>query len=225
MELRYLGHSSFWLGIGNKAIVFDPFISPNEKASSISIDELTCDVLLQSHAHEDHIADSVAIAKKNESIVVSSFETVNWFEKQGVKGHPMNIGGNKDFGFFQVKMVHAVHSNCFPDGSYAGTAAGFVLSAEGKNVYYAGDTALTMDMNLIGEEFSIDIAILPIGDNFTMGIKDAIKAAQFVGAKRVIGMHFDTFGYIEIDHDEASKAFKDAGLELQLLNINQSINI
>lgn len=225
MQLRYLGHSSFWLGIGDKAIVFDPFISPNEKASSISIDELSCDVLLQSHAHEDHIADSVAIAKKNNSLVVSSFETVTWFENQGITGHPMNIGGRKNFDFFEVKMVHAVHSNCFPDGSYAGTAAGFVISAEGKNIYYAGDTALTMDMKLIAEEFDLDLAILPIGDNFTMGIKDAVKAAQFVGAKKVIGMHFDTFGYIEINHDEAIQAFDAAGIELTLMNINQTINI
>jgi L-ascorbate metabolism protein UlaG (beta-lactamase superfamily) len=226
MQLRFLGHSGFWLGIKGKAIVFDPYITPNEKASSISIDELSCDLLLQSHAHGDHIADSLEIAKKNNSTVVSCYETTEWFAKQGIeKVHPMNIGGNKDFGFVKVKMVNAVHSNSFPDGTYAGSAAGFVLSALGKNIYYAGDTALTYDMKLIAEEFKIDYAILPVGDNFTMGMKDAIKAAQFVSAKKVIGMHFDTFGFIEIDHKEAILAFANAGIELQLLNINQTINI
>ena len=226
MQLRFLGHSGFWLGIENKSIVFDPFITPNERATSISIDELTCDLLLQSHAHEDHIADSVYVAKRNNSIVASCYETTEWFAKQGVNEvHPMNIGGSKNFGFVKVKMVNAVHSNSFPDGTYAGKAAGFVLSLEGKNIYFAGDTALTFDMKLIAEDFEVDFAILPIGDNFTMGIKDAIKAAHFVGTKKVIGMHFDTFGYIEINHEEAIMAFADAGIELVLLNINETINI
>jgi L-ascorbate metabolism protein UlaG (beta-lactamase superfamily) len=226
MLVKYLGHSGFLLTIEDKSIILDPFITPNELAADLSAADLPCDILLQSHGHEDHIADSVGIASRTGALVVASWEVVNWFANQGVSnGHPMNVGGTKDLGVAKVKMVKAVHSSSFPDGSYAGSAVGFVISTGGKNYYYAGDTALTYDMKLIAEEFDIDCVFFPIGDNFTMGINDAIKAAKFVECNKVIGMHFDTFGYIKIDHEEAINKFRDAGLELLLLEVGQEIDL
>lgn len=226
MLVKYLGHSGFLLTIDGKNIVLDPFITPNELANSLSADDIPCDVLLQSHAHEDHIADSLGILSRTGALAVGSFEVVMWFQNNGISnGHPMNIGGTKELDFASVKMVNAIHSSSFPDGSYGGKAAGFVISTQGKNYYYAGDTGLTYDMKLIAEEFNIDCVFLPIGDNFTMGIDDAIKAAKFVNCDKVIGMHFDTFGYIKIDHQKAIEKFADAGKELILMNVGQELEI
>lgn len=220
MKLNYLGHSAFLLEISGKKILLDPFISPNELAKHIKIDNIQCDYILISHGHGDHVADLVPIAKRTGAKVVSSFEIVDWCGKQGIEnGHPMNLGGSWNFDFGSVKMVYASHSNSLPDGTYGGTAAGFIIKAEGKTIYYAGDTSLNQEMKLTGELNKIDYAFLPIGDNFTMGIDDAVIAAGFINCKEIIGMHYDTFGFIKIDHDKAKKAFSDAGLNLHLLEI------
>jgi L-ascorbate metabolism protein UlaG (beta-lactamase superfamily) len=221
MKLNYLGHSSFLLEISEKKILFDPFISPNELASDIKVDEIECDYILVSHGHNDHVADLVNIAKRTGAKVVAAYEIIEWLTIQGVEnGHPMNLGGKWDFDFGSVKMTYAAHSNSLPDGSYGGTAAGFIIKAEGKTIYYAGDTALMQEMKLTGELYNIDYAFLPIGDNFTMGIEDAVLAAGFINCKNIIGMHYDTFGYIKIDFDKAKATFSDAGLDLQLLEIS-----
>ena len=158
--------------------------------------------------------------------MVSNFESVSWFEVQGVeKGHPMSHGGSWSFDFGGVKYVHAVHSSVLPDGTYGGNPGRFIISADEGNVYYAGDTALTYDMKLIGDTANISHAILPIGDNFTMGVDDAVRAAEFVGCKEIIGMHYDTFGYIEIDKEEAKGKFSTAGKTLTLLNIGETIDL
>jgi L-ascorbate metabolism protein UlaG (beta-lactamase superfamily) len=159
-------------------------------------------------------------------MIVSNYEIAVWFAQKGVeKYHPMNIGGSKQFDFGRVKSVAAVHSSTLPDGTSGGNPGGFVIEHANGCFYYAGDTALTYDMKLIGEEFKIDFAIMPIGDNFTMGIKDAIKAADWVGTKRIIGMHYDTFPYIAIDQEAAKKAAAEPGKELILLNIGDSITL
>lgn len=223
MKVTFYGHATFMIETGGKSLMFDPFISPNPKAADIDVSSLKPDFMLISHGHEDHVADAVQIAQQSDCTVVSNFEIVSWFGGKGVeKGHPMNIGGNWKFDFGRVKSVVAIHSSVMPDGAYGGNPGGFVVESEGKTFYYAGDTALTYDMKLIAEEFDLDFAILPIGDNFTMGIEDAVKAAQFVGVKQVIGMHFDTFPYIEIDHAAAKSAFEAAGISLTLLNIGES---
>nr|MBC7613039.1 metal-dependent hydrolase [Pseudopedobacter sp.] len=220
MKVNYLGHSTFLFEISGKKILIDPFIAPNELASHIKVDEISCDYILISHGHGDHVADLVTIAKRTGAKVVSSFEIIDWCAKQGIEnGHPMNLGGSWKFDFGTVKMVYASHSNSLPDGTYGGTAAGFIIKAEGKTIYYAGDTSLNQEMKLTGELNNIDFAFLPIGDNFTMGIDDAVIAADFIKCKNIIGMHFDTFGYIKIDHELAKKAFADAGLNLHLLEI------
>ncbi|MEO5911310.1 MAG: metal-dependent hydrolase [Pelobium sp.] len=225
MKVNYLGHSTFLFEIAGKKILIDPFISPNELASHIKVDEIACDYILISHGHGDHVADLISIAKRTNAQVVSSFEIIEWCAKQGVKnGHPMNLGGSWNFDFGSVKMVYASHSNSLPDGTYGGTAAGFIIKAEGKTIYYAGDTSLNQEMKLTGELNHLDYAFLPIGDNFTMGIDDAVIAADFIKCKNIIGMHYDTFGFIKIDHDKAKKAFADAGATLHLLEITDDIS-
>ncbi|WP_373496098.1 metal-dependent hydrolase [Aquiflexum sp.] len=226
IELTYYGHSSYLVKINQKTILFDPFISPNPKASNIDVDAIKTDYVLISHGHEDHVADAESITKSNNAMLVSNFEVAEWFAEKGVeKYHPMNHGGSKEFDFGTVKYVHAVHSSTLPDGSSGGVAGGFVIQHEQGCFYYAGDTALSYDMKLIGEEFKIDFAFLPIGDNFTMGIKDALKAADFVRTKKIIGIHYDTFPYIEIDTEAAKKATEEAGKDLILLNIGESIRL
>ncbi|MFC2185808.1 metal-dependent hydrolase [Fulvivirgaceae bacterium LMO-SS25] len=226
MKITFLGHSSFLIETTGKRLLFDPFITPNPLAKDINIDELKPDYILLSHGHADHVADAEEIAKKTGATIVANFEVATWFENKGVeKTHPMNHGGSWDFDFGRVKYVNAVHSSCMPDGSYGGNPGGFVIEAGGKTFYYAGDTALTLDMKLIGEEFNIDFAFMPIGSNFTMDYKDAIKAAKFVDTKKVIGMHFDTFPYIKISHEAALEEASKNGIDLQILEIGASVQL
>lgn len=225
MEITYYGHSSFRISAGGKSIVFDPFIQANSLAADIQLNEIPCDYLLISHAHEDHIADVEALAKHQDFTLVSNYEIVTWFGKKGIeKGHPMNHGGSWKFDFGKVKYVNAVHSSSFPDGSYGGNPGGFLLEIDGQKVYYAGDTALHEDMKLIGNQFKPNLAFLPIGDNFTMGWEDALIAADYIQCDEIIGMHYDTFPYIEIDKEQAVSAFAAAGKKLTLMNIGQSIS-
>lgn len=221
MKVNYFGHSSFLLQLAGKNILIDPFIAGNELAKGIDVNQIACDYILVSHGHFDHVADLINIAKRTGATIISSFELTEWATKQGAKKvHPMNLGGSWNFDFGTVKMVYAAHSNSLPDGTYGGPAAGFLIKAEGKTYYYSGDTALVADMRLLGELYDIDHAFLCIGDNFTMGIDDAILAAKFVNCKKIIGMHYDTFGYIKIDEEQAKQKFEDAGLTLQLLKIS-----
>jgi L-ascorbate metabolism protein UlaG (beta-lactamase superfamily) len=181
--------------------------------------------ILLSHGHGDHTADVEVIGRESDAMIISNYEIVQWFAGKGLtNGHGMNIGGTWNFPFGKVKMVNAVHSSSMPDGSYGGNPAGFIIEAENKYFYYAGDTALHMDMKQISEDLSLELAFLPIGDNFTMGIEDAVKAAKFCGVEKVIGMHYDTFPLVEIDHDAAKKAFHDAGIELILMSVGETLN-
>lgn len=226
MKATYYGHASLGLEIGNSNLLFDPFISPNPKASHIDPNSIEADYILISHGHEDHVADALSIAKRTGATIVSNFEIVSWFGSQGVeKGHPMNFGGKWNFDFGSVKYVPALHSSVLPDGTYGGNPGGFVVESGSESIYYSGDTALTYDMKLIAEDYNLTAAALCIGDNFTMGVDDAVKAAQFVNVKKVIGIHFDTFGYIEINHEDAKAKFKQAGIELILLDIGSSVTI
>lgn len=224
--ITYYGHSTFLVEIDNKKILFDPFISPNELAKEVDLESIVADYILLSHGHSDHVADVETIANKNNATVVANFEIASWFENKGVKNtHPMNHGGSKEFDFGKVKLVNAIHSSTLPDGSSGGNPGGFVVQSKQGSFYFAGDTALTYDMKLIGEEFDIDFAFMPIGDNFTMGIEDAIKAAKFVGTKKIIGMHYDTFPYIKIDGEAAKSAAEKSEVELILLNIGEKVTL
>ena len=222
MKIRYYGHSCFEVHTGGCVLLFDPFIRQNPLASEVDIDQLRPDHILISHGHGDHVADAVEIARKNESKIISNFEIVSWFQNQGVEGHGMNFGGKWEFEFGTVKFVHSTHSSMLPDGSNGGTSGGFVVWNDDTCFYFAGDTGLTMDMKLIPLLCPpLDFAILPIGDNFTMGVEEAVVAADFIKCKKIVGCHFDTFDPIKLDHASATIAFEKAGCELILPTINE----
>jgi L-ascorbate metabolism protein UlaG (beta-lactamase superfamily) len=225
VKVTYYGHSCFGIEIGGKILLFDPFISPNELAHNIKVDEIGADFILISHGHEDHIADAESIAKRTGAKVIAIWEVCSWLQKKGVENcHPVNIGGKIKFDFGFVKCVNAVHSSSMPDGSNGGNPMGFVIESNEGNFYYAGDTALHYDMKLIGEYRKIDFAFLPIGDNFTMGVDNAIICCEFINCSDIIGMHYDTFGYIKIDQNTAIKKFSDSGRKLTLMKIGETIN-
>lgn len=225
MKITFYGHASLGIQIKDTFILVDPFISGNNKASNIDIDTLKADYILVTHAHQDHILDVEAIAKRTGAIIVSNYEIIEYYQKKDLEGHPMNHGGSWDFDFGKLKYVNAIHTSSFPDGSYGGQPGGFIIEGEHKTIYIAGDTALTMDMKLIPLQTKLDLAILPIGDNFTMGIEDAILASDFVECDKVLGYHFDTFGYIEIDHETAKRKFFDKDKDLMLLEIGESVEL
>jgi len=225
MKITFYGHASLGIEVSGKHILVDPFITGNPKAAHVDINLLQADYILLTHAHQDHILDVEAIAKRTDALIVSNWEIATYFSNKGFKSHPMNHGGSWKFDFGSVKFVHAVHSSSFPDGSYGGNPGGFVIEGEHKNIYISGDTALTMDMKLIPMRTKLDLAILPIGNNFTMDVEDAIIAADFVECDKILGVHFDTFGFIEINHDEAIKKFFNKGKDLMLLEIGHFIEL
>ncbi|QCX39486.1 metal-dependent hydrolase [Aureibaculum algae] len=226
MKITYLGHATLSIETQGKTIIVDPFITGNELAKNIDINALKANYILLTHAHGDHILDVEAIAKNTGANIISNFEIVNHFEAKGIKGHPMNHGGTWQFDFGKLHMVNAIHTSSFPDGSYGGNPAGFVLETANHKVYIAGDTALTYDMKLIPMVIGkLDLAILPVGDNFTMGTESAIIASDFVECDKILGCHFDTFGYIKIDHKAAVKKFADKDKDLILLEIGGVIEL
>jgi len=225
MKITFFGHNCFSLEIADKLVLVDPFISGNPLSKDhINLDSLKPDYILLTHAHQDHTLDAEAIAKNSNATIVSNYEIAMYYQEKGINVHPMNHGGHWQFDFGKVKYVNAIHTSSFPDGANGGQPGGFVIEAD-KNIYIAGDTALTMDMKLIPMHTKLDLAILPIGDNFTMGIDDAVIAAGFLECNHVLGVHYDTFGYIEIDHQLAKDAFSNAGVDLTLLSINDSMEV
>ncbi|MBL4678381.1 MAG: metal-dependent hydrolase [Mucilaginibacter sp.] len=225
MKLTYYGQSALELVVDGKTLLFDPFITGNPLAKDIDVAALKPDYILVSHGHGDHVGDLVDIAKRTGAKVICIAEIANWLGNQGVENvHGMNIGGGFNFDFGRVKMVNAVHSSALPDGSNGGNPAGFVIYGGGKTIYFAGDTALTYDMKLMADD-NIDWALLPIGDNYTMGADDAIKAAAFVNCKNIVGVHYDSFPVIKINKDEVAEKFLKAGLNLKLPAVGESIEL
>ncbi len=224
MQVKYYGHSCFSVQIDKYSILFDPYIKANEMAQNVDITTIKPNFIFISHGHFDHILDAIEIAKTSNALIVANWEIIEWVEKQGYNiTHRMNIGGFWNFEFGKVQMVKASHSSSMPDGSYGGQAAGFVFNTEEKHFYYSGDTALTMDMQLIPQRHSLDFAFLPLGNNFTMDVADAVTASNFIKCNHIIGMHYDTFGFIKINHEEAIKLFNNAGKILTLMNIEQTL--
>ncbi len=206
--------------------MFDPFITPNELAKAIDVDKVPADYIFVSHGHFDHITDVVRIAKRTGAKVLGNWELYDWFNKNGLQNtHPINPGGQFNFDFGTVKCFVAQHSSSLPNGSYGGIASGFAFKTPDGNFYYCGDTGLTLDMQLVSGWTKLDFAVFPIGDGLTMGVGDAIKAARYVGVKKVLGVHYDTFGYIKIDHAKAFESFKAAGMELFLQNIGSEAEL
>jgi L-ascorbate metabolism protein UlaG (beta-lactamase superfamily) len=226
MQLTYFGHATFLATIGGTRVLFDPFIRPNPLAKDVNVDAIEADYILLSHGHGDHIADAEEIAKRSGATILGIAEVAGYFGAKGIEVIGTNLGGKVALPFGTVHCVAAAHSSSFPDGSYAGVAMGFVIKTnEGQTFYFAGDTALTYDLKLIKERHQLDFALLPIGDHYTMGISDALVAAEWVGTSEVIGMHYDTFPPLVIDHAAAHAEAKAAGKNLRLLAIGETISL
>lgn len=207
-------------------MLFDPFISGNEAAKNIDINNIEADYIFISHGHGDHTVDLPEIAKRTGALCVAPAEISYWLEAKGIKNvHSMNHGGPISFDFGNVRGVQAVHSSSMADGTYAGNPMGFVFNTKDGNFYYAGDTALTMDMQLIPRWSKLDFSILPIGGNFTMDVMDAIEACRFVQCNKVVGVHYNTFPPVQINVVQAMESFMQAGIQLYLPIIGDTIEI
>jgi L-ascorbate metabolism protein UlaG (beta-lactamase superfamily) len=222
MEFVFYGHACLGVHFKRGKIIFDPYIKENKLAADIQFDTVRADYILLTHGHFDHVADTLELANLNNASLISNPEINSWFKQQGVtQTIPMNIGGKIELAFGSVRMLNAVHSSSLPDGSYGGNPCGYLIQSPEGAFYYAGDTALHYDMKLIGELWKPDVAVLPLGDHFTMGADDAVTAAQFCGVKKVIGIHFDTFPYITIKKEEVYAKFQRAGIDLVLPEIGK----
>jgi len=223
MKVTYYGHACISVEAKGKTLLFDPFITPNELAKDVNVAALPADYILISHGHVDHVADAAAIARRTGATVIANYEITVWLNNKGVaKTWPLNHGGSAQFDFGRAKFVNAIHSSSLPNGTYGGNPGGFVVETAEGNFYFSGDTALTMDMKLIGEATRLKFAALCLGDTFTMGVEDAIKAAEFIRCDEILGIHYDTFPPIKIDHDAAARKFSAAGKKLHLLSIGGS---
>jgi len=225
MNFTFYGHACFAVEVGGKRLLFDPFITGNPLAKHIDINTIEADYILVSHGHGDHVGDLLTIAHNTGATVISNAEITDWISRQGYeKVHPMNFGA-RNFDFGKIHYVPAMHSSGLPDGSYGGNPGGFVVRTEEFSFYFSGDTCLTMDMQLIPGYARLDVAIMPVGGNFTMDAEEAVIAAEFVQCNKVVGVHFDTFGYIVIDKEAAKAIFSKAGKELILPEIGQTIQL
>jgi L-ascorbate metabolism protein UlaG (beta-lactamase superfamily) len=224
MKVIWYGHACFFVELKGKRLLFDPFITGNPVAKDIiDVDNLKVDYILISHGHGDHYLDTERIVRNTNAIVISNNEIVTILEGRGIgKGYPLNTGGKHEFDFGTVRYVYAAHSSVLPDGTFAGTPGGFIISSDEGNFYYAGDTGLTNEMKLTGDYEKIDFAFLPIGGNFTMDADDAVIASDFIKCNKIIGMHYNTWDIIKIDTREAIDKFKNAGKELILFNIGET---
>ena len=223
MKVTYYGHSCFGVHVGGRHLLFDPFVSENPLAKSVDIKKIPADYILISHGHDDHLLDALEIAEHTGATLVANFEVAECLLKNGAsKVQSMNPGGILKADFGSVRVVNAIHSSSFANGDYAGCAAGFVVESAEGSFHYSGDTALTLDMKLISETTQLQFVVLCIGGNFTMGVADAIRAADFLKCDQIMGVHYDTFPQIKIDRDDAREKFKAAGKTLHLLEIGNS---
>ena len=226
MRVTFYGQSCLAVEAAGKTLLFDPFVRQNPLARDVDVDGIQADYILITHGHFDHVADAPEIAKRTGALVISTSEVCAWLGQQGVGNvQDMGLGGKVSFDFGQVRTVPAVHSSRLPDGAFGGLAMGFVVETADGNFYHAGDTALTMDMQLIAHWTRLNWAALPIGGHYTMGVADAVRAADFVGCNRVLGLHYDTFPPLRIDHEDARRRFTAAGKELVLMGVGQTLDL
>jgi L-ascorbate metabolism protein UlaG (beta-lactamase superfamily) len=225
MRLKYFSHSAFQITTSaGKKILIDPYLDDNP-TSPVKSDNVSADYIILTHAHGDHIGDTFKIAKRCDSTVIAVNELANYCSGKGAKAHNMHIGGGYDFEFGRVKFTIAHHGSQTPDGQYAGEPAGIVLTIDGKTIYHTGDTGLFYDMKLIGEMDKIDYMLVPIGDNFTMGITDAVKAVEFVNPKNVIPMHYKTFPVINAEPSEFKSRIEKDGKKCRVMEFGEEIEL
>jgi len=225
MKLRYFSHSAFQITtLAGKKILIDPYLDDNP-TSPVKSDDVSADYIILTHAHGDHIGDTFKIAKRCKSTVIAVNELANYCSEKGANAHNMHIGGGYDFEFGRVKFTIAHHGSQTPDGQYAGEPAGIVLTIDGKTIYHTGDTGLFYDMKLIGEMNNIDYMLVPIGDNFTMGITDAVKAVEFVNPKHVIPMHYKTFPVINAEPSEFKSRIEKEGKKCRVMEFGEEIEL
>ncbi len=226
LDLRFHGHSFWEISDGTHRVLIDPFITGNALADVAPGAFEKLDAVLVTHGHGDHIGDGVEIAKRTGALVVANFEVTGYFTTRGCSGHPLHIGGGRRFDFGHVKLTIAHHGSTGPGGEALGSPAGIVLTLGGKKVYHAGDTGLFYDMKLIAEmNGPLDAALLPIGDNFTMGIDDAVKATEFLQAGVHIPMHYDTFGWIQADPQAFVSRVEAAGRRAAVVKPGESYRL
>lgn len=226
ITITWHGHNTFSLAVNGTNIVVDPFFAGNNPVAKVSVDEVAADFILQTHGHEDHIADLVPLIKRTDAQVITNFEICSWLRGQGFfNSHAMNTGGGHDFPFGRITVTPALHSSGLPDGTYGGDPNGYVLSAGGRNIYIAGDTALFSDMALISR-FNLDLAILPIGDNYTMGPDDALAALGLLKPKEVIPCHYNTWPVIEVDVEAwARRVAEETDVRPIVLDVGESYTL
>ncbi len=221
-ELTYLSHSSFIINHDGHSIIIDPFINGNP-TMPVAFDSLKPDFVVLTHAHGDHLGDGIALAKQHNATIIAVNELANYAASKGCKAHNMHIGGSWQFPFGRLKFTIAHHGSAAPDGTYMGSPAGVLLMLDGKTVYHCGDTGLFLDMKLIGELHPVDYMLLPIGDNFTMGIDDGVKAVEFVNPKLAIPMHFNTFPVIKADPGEFKRKVEAIGKHARVMKFGETI--
>ena len=225
MKLRYFSHSCFLITLDNGVrLLIDPFLDGNP-TSPVIAGEVEADYILITHGHGDHLGDSVSIAKRCDALCICENELATYLASKGANVHNMHIGGAYSFDFGKIKLVQALHSSVTPDKECVGSATGILIFINGRVIYHMGDTGLFMDMKLIGELYPIDYLLVPIGDNFTMGIDDAVTACSFVNPKCAIPIHYNTFDVIRSDPADFKHRVEEKGINCRILEFGQEINL
>ena len=223
-KITYFGHAAFQVENGRAKILIDPFLNDNP-LSPVKAKDVIADYIILSHGHGDHLGDALEIAKRTNSTIIAVNELANYCSEKGTRAHNMHIGGSYAFPFGRVKFTIAHHGSVAPDGVYTGNPAGILLTLDGKNIYHAGDTGLFYDMKLIGESARLDAALLPIGDNFTMGIEDAVRAVELLKPKLTIPMHYNTWPVISADPNDFVKGIEAKGFKGKILKPGESLEV
>ncbi|WOO43110.1 metal-dependent hydrolase [Rubellicoccus peritrichatus] len=228
MKLTFLGHAACMIETAEHRLLIDPFLKDNPLCD-IDPADVKCDYILLTHGHADHVGDTESIAKANDATVIANYELSSFLEAKGLKTHPLHIGGGAEFPFGRAQLTIAFHGSSYPDENglpiYMGMPGGLLIESDGKKLYHAGDTALTLEMELLGRRHDIDLALLPIGDNFTMGVHDALDAIDMIKPKAVVPIHFNTFPYIEVDPTAFIEGAAVKGVAGHLLKCGDQIDV
>lgn len=224
IEIQYIAHSAFYVRSADKSFLIDPFISQNPMAN-FSWEDKPVDAIFVTHGHADHLGDAISISKSKNVPIVAVFELANYCESKGAKAIPVSIGGKISIAGIQARFLNAIHSSSTFDETYAGSASSILFELDGKRIYHAGDTALNYDMKIVGEFYKPDVAMLPVGGHFTMGIEEASVAAKWTEAKLTVPMHYNTFPPIKIDINDFEKVMQSKNLNYKVLSPNEILTI